>query len=145
MRPDVPVKRRVGIWRGALLWFVAILAWQSLRHLGPQEDAQAVAQAHVASRLRGQAAVEMCAACHTLTFRENRIGPPLVDVIGRRAGTEPGYAYSDAMRSSGLVWDRDTLRRFLQDPRGTVPGTAMAISGVAPEDVQAIIDFLEDK
>lgn len=146
MQADLSVKKKtVRLWRGALLWFIAILAWQSFRYVNEQQSDESIAHAHLAARQRAQAAVEMCAACHTLTFRENRIGPPLVDVIGKRSGTEPGFAYSDAMRASGLVWDRDTLRRFLLDPQGTVPGTAMGISGLAPEDVNAIIEYLEKK
>lgn len=137
--------RRVRLWPGALLWLAIILAWQSIRYVGQSEDPGVIAQAHVSARQRAQAVVAQCAACHALTFRENRIGPTLVDISGKPAGSEPGFAYSDAMRASGLVWDRETLRRFLSDPQGTVPGTAMAISGVAPEDLQAVLDYLENK
>ena len=87
----------------------------------------------------------MCAACHALSYRENRVGPHLVDLMGRRAGSEPGFAYSDSMRKSGLVWDRETLQRFLLNPSATVPGTAMGITGLEVSDVQAILDYMENK
>ncbi|KQP50145.1 hypothetical protein ASF44_05165 [Pseudorhodoferax sp. Leaf274] len=102
-------------------------------------------QEHSAGRqLRGSEVVATCAACHAFSGGENRIGPPLQDLFGRRAGTAAGFAYSQAMRDSNIVWNQDTLRKFLLDPAGTVPGTAMAIGGVSPDDAQAIIDFLED-
>jgi cytochrome c len=145
MRTDLSRKKSVYIWRGALLWLLAILTWQSYRHFSQQPSPQAVVQSHLASRQAGQGAVlATCAACHSFTVRENRIGPPLVDLVGKRAGTAAGFAYSEGMRGSGLVWDRDNLRKFLIDPVGTVPGTAMAITGVSPEDAQVIIGFLEN-
>ena len=128
-----------------MFWLVAIIAWQYARNLSQHTDAETIAKSHVAAGLRAKAAIDMCAACHTLTFKENRIGPPLVDLIGKNAGTEPGFAYTEAMRKSGIVWNSDTLRKFLLDPQGTVPGTAMGISGMAAEDVQAVIEYLENQ
>lgn len=146
MQTDHPGKKKsVRIWRGALLWFIAIAAWQTYRHFSDPPDPQAVVQEHMATRQPGRGAVlATCAACHSFTVRENRIGPPLLDLVGKRAGTAPGFAYSDGMRNSGLVWDAETLRKFLLNPAGTVPGTAMAIAGVSPEDAQVIIEFLEN-
>ena len=146
MQPGPGRKRSIRVWQGALLWLVVILAWQTFQHDRHQQAPQAVVEEELANAQRGRSALfATCAACHSYTTRENRIGPPLVDVLGARAGVAPGFAYSEAMRTSGLVWDRDTLRRFLMDPVGTVPGTAMAISGLSADDAEAVINYLEGK
>ena len=71
-----------------------------------------------------------CAGCHTLTEgAEHRAGPNLYALYGRAAGTAEGFDYSEAMVAAGdagLIWGRDTLREFLQDPASVVPGTNKA-------------------
>lgn len=138
-------KKSAHLWQGALLWLLAIVAWQTVHSLNQQEDNETIAKAHVETRQRAKAAVDMCAACHTLTYKQNRIGPPLADIIGKRAGTQPGFAYSDAMTKSGLVWDQETLRKFLLNPQGTIPGTAMGIEGMSTDNVRSVIDYLESQ
>jgi cytochrome c len=72
-----------------------------------------------------------CMACHQLgPDARNSVGPVLNGVVGRPAGTYPGYTYSSATRNSGLVWDEQTLARYLHAPRETVPGTRMAFAGL---------------
>src|SRR5262249_30514909 len=75
-------------------------------------------------------------------------GPNLRCVLGRRAGTLPGFEFSPAMveagAARGLVWSRATLDRFLADPLGALPGTTMAMPGLpVAEDRRAVIDYLE--
>lgn len=77
---------------------------------------------------RGEQVYARCLACHALAY--DRVGPRHCGVIGRRAGTVPGFAYSAAMRQSGIVWSAKTLDRFLADPPGVVPGTTMTYAGV---------------
>lgn len=76
----------------------------------------------------GQAVYERCLACHALAY--DRTGPRHCGLFGRRAGSVPGFAYSDAMRRSRIVWDEKTLNLFLADPLKTVPGTSMGYAGV---------------
>jgi len=76
----------------------------------------------------GEAIYSRCAACHALAY--DRTGPRHCGLFGRRAGTVPGFAYSDAMKKSGIVWNEATLDRFLADPLRTVPGTAMGYAGI---------------
>jgi cytochrome c len=64
-----------------------------------------------------------CVGCHSLD--RNRIGPALGTVIGRKAGSNPGFGYSDALKSSGLVWDAEKLERWLVNPQAFVPGAVM--------------------
>ena len=76
---------------------------------------------------RGREIYERCAACHSL--ERDRVGPRHCGLFGRRAGSVPGFPYSDAMRDSGIVWSWETLDRFIADPLGTVPGTFMGYAG----------------
>ncbi|MFT4506316.1 c-type cytochrome [Caballeronia sp. 15711] len=84
-----------------------------------------------------------CAVCHSAAPSENRIGPSLSGVIGRKAGTYHGFNYSQAMTKSGVVWNAETLTRFLRDPQITVPQTRMAFPGVSDDaDRAALIEYL---
>ncbi|MGF1563118.1 MAG: c-type cytochrome [Geminicoccaceae bacterium] len=78
-----------------------------------------------------------CAACHSKDTSQNAFGPQLHGVIGREAGTVPRFDYSDALKESGIVWDEDTLRAWMSDNDGLVPGTRMrhvAITDPAEQD-----------
>ena len=70
-----------------------------------------------------------CRTCHTLRQGDNRLGPHLNRIIGRKMGALPDYGYSSAMKRGDLVWDRSTLDRFLAEPDRVVPGNTMKPSG----------------
>lgn len=70
-----------------------------------------------------------CAMCHSTTSGRNMLGPSLAGVASRKAGSVAGFAYSPAMKSSKLRWDKATLDQYLADPRKTVPGTKMIYAG----------------
>jgi len=88
--------------------------------------AQALAAAGDARR--GEEIYSRCLACHALEY--DRTGPRHCGLFGRRAGSVPGFAYSDAMRRSRIIWNDATLERFIADPLKAVPGTAMGYAGV---------------
>ena len=67
-----------------------------------------------------------CAACHSLDY--NGVGPAHRGVFGRQAAQAPGFAYSDALKASHLVWDEASLDRWLADPEKFAPGQRMGIS-----------------
>ena len=72
-----------------------------------------------------------CALCHGVTAKSPAgIGPRLFGVIGRKAGTLPGYAYSPAMKNSGLTWTADSVKLYLTNPQGTVRGNKMPFAGL---------------
>lgn len=77
---------------------------------------------------RGEKIYARCLACHALAY--DRVGPRHCGLIGRHAGAVPGFAYSQSMKASGIVWNARTLDRFLADPLRTVPGTTMTYAGV---------------
>jgi len=86
-----------------------------------------------------------CRVCHQVGENaHNSIGPSLNGVVGRSAGTFPGYSYSDANKNSGLTWDEATLKEYLKNPRAKVPGTKMAFPGLTSEtDIDNVIAYLK--
>jgi len=87
----------------------------------------------------------VCRTCHTLREGDNRLGPNLYKIIGRKAGSLPNYGYSNAMKGADLVWDRATLDRFISNPDQVVPGNNMKPYGglASAEERAKIIAFLE--
>lgn len=92
---------------------------------------------------RGARVYERCAACHAL--ESDRTGPHHCGLIGRRAGSVAGFAYSPAMRRAGFVWNEKSLDRFLRSPLTAVPGTSMGYDGVKDDDERRdLILFLRE-
>ena len=89
-------------------------------------DAGATARGDPAN---GERIYGRCLACHALQY--DRTGPRHCGLFGRKAGSVPGFDYSEAMKRSGIVWNAATLDRFLANPLGTVPGTTMGYAGIA--------------
>lgn len=93
----------------------------------------------------GAQAAASCAVCHNMDSIENKVGPGLKGIIGRVAGTQPDFLdiYSDAMKAAGkdgLIWNEETLARFIKLPRAMVPGTSMTFAGVRSD--QKIADIV---
>ena len=79
----------------------------------------------------GRKVFTSCANCHAVgPAARHGFGPQLNALVGRKAGTLPGYAYSAGMKASGLVWNEATLTAFLRDPEAIVPGTKMRYWGI---------------
>ncbi len=92
----------------------------------------------------GQAVFVQCKACHASQAGKTSFGPNLFGVAGRKAGSLPGYAYSDAMKSAGFKWTDANLDAFLTDPKAKVPGNAMPFAGVADATKRtALIAYLK--
>ena len=73
--------------------------------------------------VHGKTLYQACQACHSID--DNELGPRHRGVVGRRAGSVEDYAYSSALKNSGLTWDEATLDRWLTNPSALVPGTKM--------------------
>jgi cytochrome c len=92
--------------------------------------------------MRGEQVYARCLACHALAY--DRVGPRHCGLFGRRAGSVPQFSYSPAMKKSGIVWNDQTLDRFLTKPLKMVPGSAMTYDGVAdPKDRSDLIAYLK--
>jgi cytochrome c len=91
----------------------------------------------------GQQVFARCAACHSTKPGENKIGPSLAGVVGRKSGTEAGYNYSPALKAANITWDEHTLDEFLANPTSDVHGTKMFISVPNATDRQNVIAYLQ--
>jgi len=79
---------------------------------------------------RGAQVFAQCKVCHSLEAGKNMLGPSLHGLLGRKAGSVPGYAYSPAMKNANVTWDDDTLSKYLADPKAFIPGDKMVFPGV---------------
>ncbi len=106
------------IWAGAVVAVVAGLATQASAQSGDAARGQRVFN-------------QQCRACHTLEKDgPSPVGPNLHGVFGRKAGAAAGFEFSEAMKTSGIVWDDKTMAEYNRDPKGKVPGTKMVFNGV---------------
>jgi cytochrome c len=96
---------------------------------------------------RGAALFQVCLACHTAEKDgESAAGPNLWGVYGAHAAARTDFAYSPALKASGLVWDDATLDKWIEGPSKFVPGSQMAYPGMKdPADRQALIAYLKTK
>jgi cytochrome c len=91
----------------------------------------------------GQKVYARCAGCHSTTEGQNKIGPSLAGVVGRKSGTVDGYSYSPAMKNANITWDDATLNKFLASPAGLVHGTKMFMNLPSGTDRQNVIAYLD--
>lgn len=97
---------------------------------------------------KGAQSFRKCRACHDVgPNAANKVGPALNGVYGRAAGANPGFAYSDAMKTAGakkLVWNDETLNGYLESPGTYLPKNKMAFKGITDEAERAdLIAFLK--
>jgi len=98
-----------------------------------------------ASAEKGQATAKQCQACHTFEKGgPNRVGPNLYGIVGSPRGeARGGFNFSAAMKSKGGNWTFEELNKFLANPRGYIPGTAMTFAGLSRGEQRAdVIDYL---
>jgi cytochrome c len=79
---------------------------------------------------KGKRVFNKCKACHSLEAGKKKIGPSLHGVFGRTSGTAAKFKFSSAMKKAKIVWNAETMDKYIEKPRKLVPGTRMAFPGL---------------
>ena len=118
----------------SILWgLTMLLPFALVAHAQGPADAQ-----------RGAQVFAQCKICHSLEPGTNLLGPSLHGLIGRKAGSVPGYSYSPAMKNSNVTWNNDTLSKYLTDPKAFIPGDKMAFTGIKdPSKLGDLLAYLD--
>jgi cytochrome c len=82
----------------------------------------------------GKTSFNKCMACHAIgEGAQNKVGPQLNGLNGRKSGTAPDYSYSEANKNSGITWNEAQFKEYIKEPKAKIPGTKMAFSGIKNE------------
>ncbi len=104
----------------------------------------ALAASHAGDPEAGKQVFRKCLFCHSLRPGVIRTGPSLAGLFGRRAGSVPGFNYSESLRNAAIDWDEDILDIWIADPRQFIPGTRMAFDGIKNPKLRAdLIAYLK--
>ena len=110
----------------------------AIKHIKPAVDDK------ITGIVPGKKVFLQCKACHSLKSPSNGIGPHLMDIIGRKAGSAEGFAYSKAIKQSGITWTKETLTLFLEKPMIFLPGNKMPYPGLKSKtDISNLLAYLE--
>jgi cytochrome c len=135
-RRYVPMRRRNRIF--------LIGALSAVAYLLPSPPALPQASQGAEDVSGQQAFNNACRTCHMVREGDNRLGPNLYKVVGRKAGSLPNYGFSSAMKEADFIWDEEKLDRFIANPDQVVPGNNMKPYGglSSGDDRKKIIGFL---
>lgn len=125
-----------------VIWLRSIAAAGALTLLlaAPSSIAQQPASDDAAQ----QAFNNSCRTCHSVKEGDNRLGPNLNKIVGRKAGSLPNYNYSSSMKEAGFVWDQDKLTRFMVKPDEVVSGNKMQpYGGISADEAAKVVAYLQ--
>ncbi|HXH46198.1 MAG TPA: c-type cytochrome [Bradyrhizobium sp.] len=122
-------------WRQAAAGGVLTLLLSATSPLAQQPASDAAGQ---------QAFNNSCRTCHSMKEGDNRLGPNLNKIVGRKAGSLPDYNYSSSMKEAGFNWDQDKLTRFMVRPDEVVSGHKMQpYGGISAEEAAKVVAYLQ--
>jgi cytochrome c len=103
------------------------------------------ATASAADLDNGKSIFNKCRACHQIgETAKNMVGPELNGLFGRKAGSAPGFNYSEANKGSGITWDEPTFREYIKNPKAKIPNTKMVFAGLSDDqDIDDLIAYLK--
>jgi len=111
----------------------------------PAAEATTGFAAYTGDATRGRRVFAQCMTCHAVQEGRNNVGPSLYGIVGREAGTIPGFRYSQANLDSDVVWTEENLFEYLENPTRYIPGTIMAFPGLRnPQDRADVIEYLKN-
>ena len=94
---------------------------------------------------KGKKVFNKCKACHNIDKEANKVGPHLVGIFGRKAGSVEGFKYSEAMMSSEVVWDVETLTEYIKKPKDFIEDTKMNFPGIKKDkQITDLIAYMQD-
>lgn len=103
-----------------------------------------IAQQPASDDAAQQAFNNSCRTCHSVKEGDNRLGPNLNKIVGRKAGSLPNYNYSSSMKEAGFVWDQDKLTRFMVKPDEVVSGNKMQpYGGISADEAAKVVAYLQ--
>lgn len=103
-----------------------------------------IAQQPASDDAAQQAFNNSCRTCHSVKEGDNRLGPNLNKIVGRKAGSLPNYNYSSSMKEAGFVWDHDKLTRFMVKPDEVVSGNKMQpYGGISADEAAKVVAYLQ--
>jgi nitrite reductase (NO-forming) len=103
----------------------------------PAQPARVAAPINGGDAAAGRLVFRKCQACHSMEPGKTILGPSLAGILGRKAGSDPGYSYSPAMKQANIVWDAKSLDAYLRDPQTLVPGNKMPFPGLKTDNDRA--------
>jgi cytochrome c len=94
----------------------------------------AVSSALAQDAAAGKTSFNKCMACHAIgEGAQNKVGPQLNGLDGRKSGTAPDYSYSEANKNSGITWSEAQFKEYIKEPKAKIPGTKMSFAGIKNE------------
>jgi len=115
---------------------------------GDDEETTANNLTNLSIEEKGKRAFRVCAACHSVKnpaagSSPRLVGPPLWGILGKPAGTNDKFAYSQALLASEITWTPEEISAFIENPQARIRGNRMSFAGEkSPEKRQAIVAYL---
>jgi cytochrome c len=130
---------------GGRAWLIVMLSITTYTLSSPSSRSQdSATQGNEVVPEQQQVFNNACRSCHTIREGDNRLGPNLHKIVGRKAGSLPDYNYSTAMKGAGFDWDEQKLERFIENPEEVVPGNNMKPYGglASADERKKVVAFL---